>query len=431
MDIEIKVIAARNIIAGDITGTSDAYIKLYLNDKQFDKTKVTKPTLNPDWNEIFKCKAKKGDKLKFHLYDHDRFSRDDELGEVNYIIPDLITGETIYEIQKFSTQGLLYFSIICRKGGIEKQEKDVDIKDKVILKISSVNLKLYNFLIPREARNADKYTVRVGVKSDHTPQAETDRAAELWTANYPQEFYVETRVEEKISFSMIFSEKKDDKSEELAKGDWRVPDLRDGEVITAAVASKNYATFNVKIECLRGIYHNVKKDQIPSPSDEGRNDLVRYQILMEKGMNIPRKDKHSESDPYVKLKTLRNKNWRFTPAMYDNASPKWMEGLKLKCKPGSELIMHVYDYDKSSKRDDIIGKAELTIPTDLKLETPKQFSCKIGTYNSSFIVLSLKRMRNLTVSYYKLKYGEDYLEKVQEEEKIKKEKEKEKKKQKK
>ena len=48
MEIELCVIGARNIKAGDLNGKSDGYVKIKCGSHKF-KTKVAKPSLCPNW----------------------------------------------------------------------------------------------------------------------------------------------------------------------------------------------------------------------------------------------------------------------------------------------------------------------------------------------------------------------------------------------
>lgn len=83
--LTIRVVAARNLIAADVGGTSDPYVVIKdvsgLAGKGA-KTSVKKKTLNPAWGEEFRFQfSYKLSCLRFKCYDQDRFSADDPLGE--------------------------------------------------------------------------------------------------------------------------------------------------------------------------------------------------------------------------------------------------------------------------------------------------------------------------------------------------------------
>ena len=99
MQVELTVMAAKNIKAGDITGTSDAYIKIKSTNNKF-QTKMTPPTLNPYWEEKFILNTFVDDTIEFKLFDKDKHSKDDKLGKIKYSIPMLVNGDTKFEIKE-------------------------------------------------------------------------------------------------------------------------------------------------------------------------------------------------------------------------------------------------------------------------------------------------------------------------------------------
>lgn len=84
----VKIHKAVNLPAKDFSGTSDPYVKIYLlpDRKTKHQTKVHRKTLNPVFNEVFLFPVPYNDlaarKLHFSVYDFDRFSRHDLIGQV-------------------------------------------------------------------------------------------------------------------------------------------------------------------------------------------------------------------------------------------------------------------------------------------------------------------------------------------------------------
>ncbi|XP_076324049.1 synaptotagmin-7-like isoform X2 [Tachypleus tridentatus] len=85
----LKIIQASNLPAKDIIGTSDPYVKVFLlpDKKHKLETKVKHRTLNPRWNETFYFEGFPLYKLQksilyLQVFDYDRFSRDDPIGDV-------------------------------------------------------------------------------------------------------------------------------------------------------------------------------------------------------------------------------------------------------------------------------------------------------------------------------------------------------------
>ena len=85
-------IQGKNLPAKDLNGLSDPFVKISLlpdttESGQKLQTKVQRKTLNPFWNESFYFEGFSPQKLQsrvLHLVvvDHDRFSRNDSIGEI-------------------------------------------------------------------------------------------------------------------------------------------------------------------------------------------------------------------------------------------------------------------------------------------------------------------------------------------------------------
>ncbi|CRL07990.1 CLUMA_CG020863, isoform A [Clunio marinus] len=85
----LKVIQGKELPAKDLSGTSDPYVRVTLlpDKKHRLETKIKRRTLNPRWNETFYFEGFPVQKLQsrilhLHVFDYDRFSRDDSIGEV-------------------------------------------------------------------------------------------------------------------------------------------------------------------------------------------------------------------------------------------------------------------------------------------------------------------------------------------------------------
>ncbi|KAL4083367.1 hypothetical protein QTP88_028691 [Uroleucon formosanum] len=83
-----KDILAKDLPAMDLSGTSDPYVRVTLlpDKKHRLDTKVKRRTLNPRWNETlyfqgFTMQKLHNRTLHLHVFDYDRFSRDDSIGE--------------------------------------------------------------------------------------------------------------------------------------------------------------------------------------------------------------------------------------------------------------------------------------------------------------------------------------------------------------
>lgn len=109
---------ASDLAAMDMNGTSDPYVKVYLlpDKKKKFETKVHRKTLNPIFNETFNFKGNDfeasyielialsdipysdvgGKTLVMALYDFDRFSKHDMIGQIHVPMNSIDLGQ-IYE----------------------------------------------------------------------------------------------------------------------------------------------------------------------------------------------------------------------------------------------------------------------------------------------------------------------------------------------
>ncbi|GLV33022.1 Synaptotagmin 1 [Carabus blaptoides fortunei] len=102
--LSVTVIQAEDLPALDMGGTSDPYVKVYLlpDKKKKFETKVHRKTLSPVFNETFTFKnvpyAEAMNKtLVFAIFDFDRFSKHDQIGEVKVPLCQVDLAQTIEE----------------------------------------------------------------------------------------------------------------------------------------------------------------------------------------------------------------------------------------------------------------------------------------------------------------------------------------------
>ncbi|XP_072025953.1 synaptotagmin-1-like isoform X2 [Amphiura filiformis] len=101
--LTVGVIQAADLPGMDFSGTSDPYVKVYLlpDKKKKFETKVHRKTLNPVFNETFTFKVPysevAGKTLTFAIFDFDRFSRHDQIGEVKVKLSQIDLGSVVEE----------------------------------------------------------------------------------------------------------------------------------------------------------------------------------------------------------------------------------------------------------------------------------------------------------------------------------------------
>lgn len=102
-NLVVTVHQAEELPALDMGGTSDPYVKVYLlpDKKKKFETKVHRKTLNPVFNENFTFKLPYADAMSktlvFAIYDFDRFSKHDQIGEVKVPLCQIDLAQTIEE----------------------------------------------------------------------------------------------------------------------------------------------------------------------------------------------------------------------------------------------------------------------------------------------------------------------------------------------
>uniref|UniRef100_A0A4W4ERC8 Synaptotagmin n=1 Tax=Electrophorus electricus TaxID=8005 RepID=A0A4W4ERC8_ELEEL len=101
--LTVGILQCADLISMDSGGTSDPYVKVFLlpdKKKKFD-TKVHKKTLNPVFNETFVFKVPYqelgGKTLVMSVYDYDRFSKHDIIGELKLPMNTVDLGQPIEE----------------------------------------------------------------------------------------------------------------------------------------------------------------------------------------------------------------------------------------------------------------------------------------------------------------------------------------------
>ncbi|ROI42815.1 Synaptotagmin-1 [Anabarilius grahami] len=99
--LTVGILQAADLLSMDSGGTSDPYVKVFIlpdKKKKYD-TKVHKKTLNPVFNETFHFKIPfnemGGKTLVMSVYDFDRFSKHDVIGEVNIAMNTLDLAQPI------------------------------------------------------------------------------------------------------------------------------------------------------------------------------------------------------------------------------------------------------------------------------------------------------------------------------------------------
>ncbi|XP_022526924.1 synaptotagmin-10 isoform X1 [Astyanax mexicanus] len=105
----VRILKALDLPAKDFTGTSDPYVKIYLLPERKKKyqTKVHRKTLNPTFDEVFRFPVEYEQlcnrKLHFSVFDFDRFTSHDMIGEV--------VVDNLFELSDLSREAVVWKDI--------------------------------------------------------------------------------------------------------------------------------------------------------------------------------------------------------------------------------------------------------------------------------------------------------------------------------
>ena len=116
MTLYFRIINGRQIPAADSSGLTDPYCTLeLLNRKDKKKTSIKKQTLTPVWNQEFQFKicSFNTDVLILSLFDYDKYSKNDLLGEWRKPIKEMRTG--IVTEEEVNAGGLIHviYQLAC------------------------------------------------------------------------------------------------------------------------------------------------------------------------------------------------------------------------------------------------------------------------------------------------------------------------------
>eukprot|EP01133_Synstelium_polycarpum_P010993 gene10993-12804_t len=122
--VNIRIIGARNLVAADISGKSDPYVKIRMTStSKYHNTKVVQKNLNPTWNETFQIELINSayDLIVLEVYDKDSIGSDDLIGYVA-LDPSLFPKATevvTWEKLSYVSHGELNIGVTAINFGLE------------------------------------------------------------------------------------------------------------------------------------------------------------------------------------------------------------------------------------------------------------------------------------------------------------------------
>ncbi|EFJ10173.1 hypothetical protein SELMODRAFT_123924 [Selaginella moellendorffii] len=87
----VRVVKARDLVAKDLGGSSDPYVKVKVGEGYPAKTEIRKRSVNPVWNQVFAFGKDKiqGPTVEITVWDADKVSKDDFLGFVQFDLTEI------------------------------------------------------------------------------------------------------------------------------------------------------------------------------------------------------------------------------------------------------------------------------------------------------------------------------------------------------
>ncbi|XP_069821768.1 synaptotagmin-8 [Dendropsophus ebraccatus] len=144
-EITVSVKQAASLKAMDSGGTSDPYVVVYLTNDTRKKceTKVYRKTLNPTFNESFAFKLTQTEiedtQVVMRVYDFNRFSKHDTIGEVRLLLRDMDLQHVIEEWKELNAESTVEYE---RLGEICFSLKYIPVSSKLVVVIlEAKNLK--------------------------------------------------------------------------------------------------------------------------------------------------------------------------------------------------------------------------------------------------------------------------------------------------
>ncbi|XP_064890805.1 synaptotagmin-10 isoform X2 [Columba livia] len=178
--LAVTIVKALDLPAKDFTGTSDPYVKIYLlpDRKKKFQTRVHRKTLNPVFDETFQFPVAydqlSNRKMHFSVYDFDRFSRHDMIGEVIL--------DNLFEVSDLSREANVWKDIHCATTKFSQPWFCGDIQDSLSQPLTEHGLDFYS----GNKQRTEQYQTLLQIQKFHTiPSIEPDTSH----ASFPKCFH--------------------------------------------------------------------------------------------------------------------------------------------------------------------------------------------------------------------------------------------------
>ena len=342
MKLHVRVIEATNLPRMDVGGLCDAYCRLYVGMEKF-KTRTIENSLNPKFRQDFHFKVEHfaTDKFKLEVYDYDRGSKDDLVGDIEVFIKDLAPGAVIeqtYGLRKsISSQVRLWLHLA--------QEEDTPFVQKPF----DILLAHVRVMEGRDLKRGDyQCSVSLGTTRPMKTRVQKNTERPDWQDEF--EFIVQDREKDEVSLNLFCG------STNVGKAAVPIKDFEIGKVVKQWVDIEG----KTRIRCAFHIapatvaaFAGEEWDEFPAIET---NIELYVRVLEARG--IPKSDLVGESDPYcVMWVSSYEKEKKRTRIIENNCNPKWNQQFQFPIGnlTYDQFTLSVYDYDGVGNKDDKLG----------------------------------------------------------------------------
>ena len=355
MTFYIKIIKGYDIPPADKTGLSDPFCVLELQGrKENKKTSIKTQTLTPTWNQTFQFKILSYNKDRFilSLYDYDKFSKNDLLGQwsknINEIEPGVVFNTNIKAGGNILVQYHLAYA--GDPPFITKPFKVYILNIKVLeaKDITTKNISGVADLFCQMSIVGDLEFSKTKVK-EGTLSPSWNETFSFFIANYQTDLFkleLKEKGKDNNIGEIILEVKKFDKGKRYLK--W------------VEVKNNNKTAGLIKVEI-----NLTEKGEKPfdGPLIEEKMEFKpseqwEFNIHLIKATNLPSADSNGLSDPYCLFKIL-NTNISIKSRRIDKTlNPIWDDYLKIPIKSlNSDIIrLEINDWDRVGKDDKLCMK---------------------------------------------------------------------------
>ncbi|KAJ7297142.1 hypothetical protein O6H91_08G112600 [Diphasiastrum complanatum] len=413
----VKVVKARGLVAKDLTGSSDPYVKIKINEGKPAETRAILRTVNPEWNQVFAFSKDKiqGPTLEITVWDEDKATKDEFLGGVTFelteipsrVPPDSPLAPTWYKLEERRGPGwgsapvkgeimlAVWWGTQADEAFGEAWQSDAGglahTRSKVYLAPKLWYLRL-NVIEAQDLMHSDRnrfpevsVKAQLGMQAHKTKVVSSRNTSPFWNedlmfvAAEPFEEPLQLHVEDRVAAS----------KEELI-GTVRIPlnsvqKRLDAKPVTSRwynLEKNGDKPFRGRIHlriCLDGGYHvmdestNYISDVRPTARQLWRQSLgiLEVGILSGKGfLPMKTRDGRGTTDAYCVAKY--GQKWIRTRTIVDSFNPKWNEQYTWEVyDPCTVLTLGVFDnhnlinnFEKSGGAKDLrIGKVRVRLST--------------------------------------------------------------------